>query len=258
MIPSGWRLVPVNPQKRPLLAKWPEQASADPTVIARWRRRPRCRLAVMTGPESGVMALDVDTPDGHGVDGRAALRELARKAGPLPATVTAVTPSGGRHLFFVWPAGRHIRSRPLLPGLDVKGWRGLVTLPPAPGRHWLASPLDRPLAALPRPWLDLIDPVRPTVTIPVRAAGSSRFAAAALEREVAAVAGAGRGERNHALNRAAFALGSLVGAGALDAATVASALASAALAAGLDRHEIAATLESGLAAGMRQPRELRR
>jgi hypothetical protein len=64
------------------------------------------------------------------------------------------------------------------------------------------------------------------------------------------------GERNTALNRAAYSLGQLVGASALDAATVALSLATTALTVGLTRREAELTIASGLRAGMTQPRSL--
>jgi hypothetical protein len=80
-----------------------------------------------------------------------------------------------------------------------------------------------------------------------------RYAAAALEAEVDRVAHAVVGTRNDTLNRAAFALGRLVGAGLLDAGLVASELSRAARWAGLGRVETRRTIRSGLTAGRRQP-----
>ena len=64
------------------------------------------------------------------------------------------------------------------------------------------------------------------------------------------------GTRNTRLNTAAFALGQLVGAGALDASQVESALLAAARATGLPEKEAQRTIASGLAAGQARPRAL--
>jgi hypothetical protein len=61
------------------------------------------------------------------------------------------------------------------------------------------------------------------------------------------------GSRNDTLNRAAFALGRLVGAGLLDPALVTNELAAAARWAGLGRAETSRTIRSGLTAGRRSP-----
>lgn len=80
------------------------------------------------------------------------------------------------------------------------------------------------------------------------------YGAAALASEAARVRSAANGTRNDTLNRAAFVLGQLVAAGALDKATVESELTSAALAAGLGEVETAKTIQSGLEDGAKEPR----
>ncbi|BCJ52015.1 hypothetical protein Asp14428_34900 [Actinoplanes sp. NBRC 14428] len=80
-----------------------------------------------------------------------------------------------------------------------------------------------------------------------------RYAAAALEAETDRVAHAVVGTRNDTLNRAAFALGRLVGAGLLDASAVARELTAAGAWAGLGRTETIRTIRSGLNAGRRSP-----
>lgn len=79
----------------------------------------------------------------------------------------------------------------------------------------------------------------------------------AVNAEVDAVADAGEGTRNHTLNTAAFNLGQLVGGGYLSDAEVVAALTSAAGAAGLNAHETAATIKSGLDSGRAKPRVVR-
>ncbi|MFI7598779.1 hypothetical protein ACIBO8_12930, partial [Actinoplanes sp. NPDC049681] len=80
-----------------------------------------------------------------------------------------------------------------------------------------------------------------------------RYAAVALEAEIDRVARALVGTRNDTLNRAAFALGRLVGAGFLDAATVSRELMAAGAWCGLGRAETIRTIRSGLSAGRRFP-----
>jgi hypothetical protein len=65
------------------------------------------------------------------------------------------------------------------------------------------------------------------------AARAEAYADAALRRAAEAVAGAGEGDRNRSLNREAYGLGRLVGAGALDRAEVIHELTDAATACGL-------------------------
>src|SRR5262249_48947288 len=82
------------------------------------------------------------------------------------------------------------------------------------------------------------------------------YAAAALRQEARAIAMTAVGERNNQLNRSAFVLGQLVGAGALSRAEVEAALLAAAGAAGLGEAEASATVRSGLESGLLQPRDL--
>jgi len=80
------------------------------------------------------------------------------------------------------------------------------------------------------------------------------YAEAALAQEVAAVQSARPGLRNSTLNRAAYSLGQLIGAGALDYERTAAQLIAAASQAGLVEAEATPTVRSGLKGGMAEPR----
>lgn len=62
--------------------------------------------------------------------------------------------------------------------------------------------------------------------------------------------------RNNQLNRSAFALGQLIGAGVLDRGSVEAALYGVAASIGLGEVETRATIKSGLEAGIKEPRKL--
>lgn len=96
---------------------------------------------------------------------------------------------------------------------------------------------------------------QPDATIPTaHPRGGTPYGRAALSGEVAKLRGAGKGERNHTLNKAAFAAGQLVAGGELSEFEALRALAEAAKACGLGEREIAATLRSGLSSGLKYPR----
>jgi hypothetical protein len=80
------------------------------------------------------------------------------------------------------------------------------------------------------------------------------YALAALTGELDKLLAAIPGHRNDTLNRAAFALGQLIGAQLLDEATAHDELVSAAGGIGLPRAESERTIASGLTAGVRHPR----
>ena len=84
-----------------------------------------------------------------------------------------------------------------------------------------------------------------------------RYGAAALARESELVRGARPGGRNRTLNRAAFRLGQLVAGGVIDRQAVERALLDAALDCGLGPKEAAATIRSGIEAGLDRPRPSR-
>ncbi|MFC4426276.1 phage/plasmid primase, P4 family [Deinococcus navajonensis] len=97
---------------------------------------------------------------------------------------------------------------------------------------------------------------RTAATIPASATQLERWAARALEQEIDELRATPEGGRNHALNRAAFNLGTIVGAGALDEVQVRQELREAAQAIGLEPSEISDTLDSGLSGGKQKPRDL--
>ncbi|WP_165070849.1 DUF3987 domain-containing protein [Paludisphaera rhizosphaerae] len=95
------------------------------------------------------------------------------------------------------------------------------------------------------------------VTTPGDPAGrKERYARNGFEAELARVAAAVEGERNTTLNRASFAIGQLVGAGAVSGAEATAGLTQAALSIGLGEEEARNTIRSGLEAGMGRPRDL--
>lgn len=95
-------------------------------------------------------------------------------------------------------------------------------------------------------------PSAPRILSEVRA--DSRYVERAFLNELQNVLDAPAGDRNVTLNRAAFNLGTLVGAGLLSEQSVRGALTDAAHKAGLLPREISLTITSGLQSGMRQPR----
>jgi putative DNA primase/helicase len=91
---------------------------------------------------------------------------------------------------------------------------------------------------------------------PHGASGPSTYAKAALNGELTRVRSAKPSTRNTTLNKAAYAIGRLVGAGVLDQAAVEYELLNAALATGLPEQEALRTIRSGLTAGMAKPRQM--
>jgi hypothetical protein len=235
-------------------------ATTDSAVIASWwRRRRYANPAMRTGARpagAGIVVLDIDPEHA----GDASLAQLLAVHGPLPPTLAVITGGGGRHLYFTCADRVPTSAGRLGPGLDVRGEGGYVLVPPSVhtsgGRYRWA---ERPVAALPD-WLAHVaqprrlEPDEQTTPQTRAVHQPCAWAAAALAAEVAGVRTATEGTRNHTLNRAAFALGQLVGAGYLDPGDVAALLTDAGLAAGLAAAETRATIASGLRAGTARPR----
>ena len=248
--------------KHPRTAHGKDDASAEGSTIAGWWRSwPTANVGIRTGAESGLVVLDIDVDKG----GPESLAALEAEHGPLPVTLTVRTGSGGGHRYFLHP-GEPIRndaSRKLGAGLDVRGDGGYIVAPPsvhATGHpyEWVDSGAQ--LAAMPS-WLlerlrePAIEHRRPPVApAPYSGNGASPYAEEALRRELSDLGAAQPGERNHALNRAAFNLGQLIEGGELEEATAHAELLQAAVAIGLTEREAQATIASGLTKGRTQPR----
>jgi hypothetical protein len=247
-----------SPAKHPRTARGLHDATHDPAVIASWWQRwPTANVAVRTGAASDLVVLDVD-PD-HG--GLASLAELQRIHGRLPPSAAVRTGSGGRHYWFAHPGDPVPNSAGRLgPGLDIRGDRGYVIAPPSlhavRNRYIWAS--EAALTAAPG-WLlsccrnrDQSVGRPATTQCPPQQVGG--WARAAFEGELGRLRLASEGSRNHALNRAAFALGQLVGSRHLDGEMVRDALVATGVGIGLTAREVRATVASGLRAGGRTPR----
>jgi len=191
-----------------------------------------------------------------------------------PATFTVRTPSGGVHYVFRAPTRLEVQSSAGKLGwsVDVRARGGYVVAAGSTSLagQWTADDTGAPVADLPT-WLllrlirtghcpDLALPARqqPTATAPavVRGRGWARrsYADAAVQGERQRVLNAAQGQRNHTLNRAAYSLGQLVGAGDLEYSDAGRGLLDAAVAAGLDQGEAIKTIRSGLNAGAQNPR----
>jgi len=281
----GWPVVPIaglvgehcgcrrraaceHPAKHPLTPGGIKAASTDPVQVREWWTHwPWAGVGILTGTRSGLVVVDVDPAHG----GRDSLSALRSKGVRLPRTLWARTGGGGWHLFYAHP-GRHVANTTgrlgsvTLAGVDLRGDGGYVVAAPSghrSGRRYSWANGPETLAVIPvfiaeRPDLDTTHaPARPA-----RADRQSAYVAAALEGECRRVAAAPEGLRSDTLNRAAFSLGTLVGAGTLDETLVVESLAAAAAAASrtgespLGAREAMATIRSGLARGIERPRAL--
>jgi hypothetical protein len=132
-----------------------KDASTDRKTIGRWwHEYPDAGIGMPTGAKSGMIVIDIDSKKGR--DGTIALGKL-RQLSPLPETRTALTPSGGQHLYFKNPGGIRSSTDKLGVGLDVRGDGGYVVLPPSYGLYKWVFDEDgcvKRTAQLPKPWVE--------------------------------------------------------------------------------------------------------
>ena len=259
----GWPVFPCH-GKIPLTPHGFHDASTDTaTIEAWWRENPDALISVATGRASRVIVLDIDV--GHaGPNGWDALEEIGA---PLPDTPMASTPSGGTHVFFD-PGKLDV---PLSVGkigaqLDVRGERSCCTLPtPGTAYRWDPHKNLRTTPHAPAPaWLV------PAIAPPVTAAAPayrpptgqiSPYGASAINGAVRAIYGAPEDQQSTTLNREAFGLGGLVGAGQLPERIALDALLQAAFAMPTydrrrpwRRADLERSVKASFDAGIREPR----
>lgn len=191
---AGWSLIPVRPKdKRPLIA-WEihQQRRAGQDEFRRWLEHwPTMNLGLVTGPISGVVALDLD--------GEAGIRSLHTAGVAAPATLLQQTPHGYHALYRL--GERPVKNAAgLFPHVDVRGAGGYIVVAPstlADGAYrWFRR---LPLVPVP-PWMEQRaegDPAAP--------AGEHALVGSAADRWVrqALTAGVPEGQRNDTAARLA-------------------------------------------------------
>jgi P4 family phage/plasmid primase-like protien len=266
----GWHVFPAPPGKKQSYLKGEDHggarwgASGKPEdVAANFALWPRANVGIAT-QESGIFVLDLDRK--NDVDGVAWLAAQIDIQGEWPDTVEALSPSGGWHVYFRYPADFDPKTceGEIAPGVDVRGHGGMVIAPPSikPGAskpyRWKNPPGPFDVAEAPQ-WLLALLPKRERsprfAAAPLQSVGAtSAWAQSALQSEIANVQGATQGTRNGALNKAAFSLGQIIAGGALQEHDVRERLSAAATDIGLLPSEIDRTITSGFSAGFAEPR----
>ena len=121
-----------NPGKHPigrLAPKGRNSATTDPETIHRWwGQYPHANVAIATGPESGLVVVDVDPRNGGD-------KSFEKLPGIMPITPMVHTGGGGEHYFLSTPAtAMKIKSKSEMggfPGIDQKADGGYVVAPPS-------------------------------------------------------------------------------------------------------------------------------
>jgi hypothetical protein len=190
---KGRPVFPCN-GKEPLTKRGFLDASTDPRQIHLWWNRwPDANIAIPTGKDSGLLAIDVDHPAG--------LDAFEAENGKLASTRTHSTGSGGTHYLYRYPEGCGIRNSAgkLALGIDVRGEGGYVIVPPSattrPYEVLNALPPAEPPAALMEALTTLQEPrredgkVRPIATAASISADGATIPQGARDDELTRIAG---------------------------------------------------------------------
>ncbi|WP_294620237.1 phage/plasmid primase, P4 family [uncultured Roseovarius sp.] len=216
-----------------------------------WKKFPDANVGIATGQVSGIFVVDVDTVEGHGVDGIANFGVLIEQHGDWPETVCAESPSGSLHYYFRNPPGVKIKksTSKLAEGVDVLGEGACVIAPPSIGPsgdtqyEWIVSPHETDIAD-PPDWL--IE----AIAKPISKASLRKEAPIKPDPMISAwkaaekIKSAPEGQRNCTLNAEAFKIGKLIAKGRLEKDATLSLLSEAAKDVGLGEAEVLATVKS--------------
>ena len=210
--------------KEPAIARGFYAATTNPETIKRYWRVPDRNVAIATGAVSAVWVVDIDDRQGE-----SSLADLELEYGPLPPTWELVT-GKGRHVWFRYSTPIPSSTGHIATAIDVRADSAYAVA--APSIHpngatyrWSIPPDGEPAEA--PEWLVGLARKRPVPSIAERAVAAvhhrhgadrhdGRYGAAALDREISALADVGPGGRNHAANWASFRLHQLVAGGELD------------------------------------------
>jgi hypothetical protein len=116
--------------KHPRTKNGLDDATTDAaTIRGWWAQWPDANVGILTGPESGLVVIDLDNKGA--MRGEHNFNSLVLESGGIPPTLTATT-GNGKHLFFAHP-GQPIKNSAskIAQGVDVRAARGFVVAAPS-------------------------------------------------------------------------------------------------------------------------------
>jgi hypothetical protein len=129
---AGLKIYPSPRKDGAAYVKWKEASTSDAATVTQWWTQWPEALICLDCGKSEVGVIDVDTLEGHNVDGTRSLLDLEMNNEFLPPTREAQSPSKGVHYFFRDPGALlKTTSGRLGPGLDTRGRGGMVVLTPS-------------------------------------------------------------------------------------------------------------------------------
>ncbi len=122
LVERGYHVFPCRQDKAPYTPSGFKDATRDLMEIYIWAQDHPDAQPAIACEASGLVVIDVDDPEAFEAF-------LERRGYSVPDTLSASTPSGGRHFYFAAPSGFRPPAR-LCDGVDIK-FKGYVLAPPA-------------------------------------------------------------------------------------------------------------------------------
>jgi len=123
-------VLPLKENKEPLIRGGHDNATADEAQVRKyWAQHPKALIGRLVGEDANLIVLDIESVEGHGVDGFAHLAQLEADYGPIRETTTIKTATGGEHYYFTFPEelkGKKLKKY-IADGVELKSWGYVVT-----------------------------------------------------------------------------------------------------------------------------------
>jgi hypothetical protein len=133
-----YSVIPICKDSKKPLIKWEQFQKRHPSEseLRKWFKDFNSpNIAIVTGSLSGVSVVDIDEPQGE--------VEMEQYITDRPPV--AITPRGGKHMYFKTPSVRVSNNVKVIPGCDFRGEGGYIIAPPSDlpsgGYHWL-TPIE--------------------------------------------------------------------------------------------------------------------
>lgn len=207
--------------------------------------------------DNNILVLDVDPRNG----GDESLKEIIKKHGDLPKTISAKTGGGGYHYFFNHPNCKIKTKLEGYPGIDIKSNGYIVVAPsihPSGGIYeWTHDPENVNLADIPEWLLNLIEKKsKRCVNIKKSKNKTTKYGQTVLSNSFFYLLNANKGNRNNTLSKCALNIFCFVLGGEIDENEARDKLYKVAFGIGLTHSEIIHTINSAYKKAKESPKSV--
>lgn len=151
LLKKGFLPIPAHPDQKHPLGKWKSYTVSDWNKSLKFVPGVRSNIGIITGQKSGILCVDVDNKkpehvaDNHEIysqnTGTQDWELLCAQHGGSPKTLSCISPSGGKHYYFMWDdvlaskvkttnaCVMSVEGR--LCAIDIRGNGGFIMCPPS-------------------------------------------------------------------------------------------------------------------------------